>query len=76
MAKRSRRTRRQEASRQPVTPPEPPKEKQPRVDEPAPAPGKIINFSQEYFYVYAELRNVLIITVAMFLVMAGLAYLI
>jgi hypothetical protein len=37
---------------------------------------KTINFAQEYFYVYSELRNILIITVLMFAVMVGLSFVI
>jgi len=37
---------------------------------------KAINFAQEYFYVYSELRNILIITVLMFVVMVGLSFVI
>jgi hypothetical protein len=37
---------------------------------------KEINFAQEYFYVYTELRTILIITLIMFVVMAGLAFVI
>lgn len=78
MAKRSRRARRQEPAKQPVTPPRPQQEKPSAVAEPVTASvqSKIVNFSQEYFYVYTELRNVLIIAVIMLLLMAGLAYLV
>ena len=37
---------------------------------------KTINFAQEYFYVYSELRNILIITVLMIAVMVGLSFVI
>ena len=37
---------------------------------------KVVNFAQEYFYVYSELRNILIITVLMFAVMVGLSFVI
>ncbi|HXV44037.1 MAG TPA: hypothetical protein VEC96_13300 [Anaerolineae bacterium] len=37
---------------------------------------KALNFAQEYFYVYSELKNVLIITALMLAVMVGLAFVI
>jgi hypothetical protein len=37
---------------------------------------KALNFAQEYFYVYTELKNVLIITVLMLAVMIGLGFVI
>jgi len=45
--------------------------------QPAPTPPAVqndVNFAKEYFYVYKELRNILIVTLVMFAVMAGLAY--
>lgn len=48
-----------------------------KASQAAPANNrKAINFAQEYFYVYGELRNILIITVLMFMVMAGLSFVI
>jgi hypothetical protein len=40
-------------------------------------PGrKTVDFGQEYYYVYRELRVILLVAVAMFAIMTGLAYLI
>ena len=46
----------------------------PEIAEDAPIPRKVVNFAREYFYVYTELRNILIVAIIMFIVMAGLAY--
>jgi hypothetical protein len=47
----------------------------PKAAEPAPSVRrKIIDFGQDYFYVYTEMRNILIVTVAMFAVMIGLSF--
>jgi hypothetical protein len=35
---------------------------------------KTVDFAEEYYYVYQEMRNILIVAVLMFLVMIGLAY--
>lgn len=35
---------------------------------------KTVDFAEEYYYVYLEMRNILIVAVLMFLVMMGLAY--
>ena len=82
MAKRSRRTRRQAKQKQTVTSPPIKDEVEPLVEEPAipevvketPVPRNVVDFAQEYFYVYTELRNILIVAIIMFIVMAGLAY--
>jgi hypothetical protein len=37
---------------------------------------KSVNFAQEYFYVYTELRNIFIIAVIMFTLMVGFLYVI
>ena len=67
MAKKSRRTRRQEKTR-------------PAVEAPvAAAPAsdvvqKTVDFMSEYAYVYKDLRTVLIIAVVMFAVLFGLSF--
>jgi hypothetical protein len=35
---------------------------------------KMVDFAQEYFYVYQEMRNILIVAIIMLLVMFGLSY--
>ena len=82
MAKKSRRERRQETAKpkQVVTTPqvETSVEQTPKPEVTAPvpqsAPRKVVNFAQEYLYVYIELRNVLIVALIMFALMFGLAY--
>ena len=39
-------------------------------------PKKVVDFVQEYAYVYKEMRNVFIIAVIMFVVLFGLSYVI
>lgn len=39
-------------------------------------PKKMVDFVQEYAYVYKEMRNVFIIAVIMFVVLFGLSYVI
>lgn len=87
MAKRSRRERKQETDKRqsqadipqqarvaPVVVAQPVP-----VEAPAePAPGlarKAVDFAQEYYYVYTDLRNVTIIAVVMFALMFGLGFL-
>jgi len=82
MAKRSRRARRQAKEKRTVTSPIIKDEVEPVVEEPespevveeTPVPRNLVDFAQEYFYVYTELRNILIVAIIMFIVMAGLAY--
>ena len=82
MAKKSRRARRQEVAKPKQTVATPPVEvsveqaQKPEVAAPTlqSAPRKTVNFAQEYFYVYIELRNVLIVALIMFALMFGLAY--
>ena len=82
MAKRSRRARRQQTAKQTVTSPVTKDEVEAAVEEAAPSeiveetslPRNVVNFAREYFYVYTELRNILIVAIIMFIVMAGLAY--
>jgi hypothetical protein len=82
MAKKSRRVRRQEAAKPKQILDTPQVEvsleqaQQLQVSTPAlqPAPRKVVNFAQEYLYVYIELRNVFIVALIMFAVMFGLAY--
>lgn len=83
-AKRSRRARRQRTvkQQQQVTSPAPQdkvesgveESQPPEVVEDASTPRNVVNFAREYFYVYTELRNILIVAIVMFIVMAGLAY--
>ena len=84
MAKKSRRARRQQAQKQPQsfvqeTPieasepevaPEPTPEDRPMVSH------KAVNFAQEYFYVYVDLRNILIVAALMVAVLIGLSFVI
>ena len=77
MAKKSRRARRQEAQKQPQpTPtasPAPVAEIPAPVTEPA-ANRKAVNFAGEYFYVFFDMRNVLLISVLMFVVLVALSF--
>jgi hypothetical protein len=48
-----------------------------KADQAAPLNNrKALNFAQEYFYVYTELKNVLIITALMLAVMVALGFVI
>ncbi len=90
MAKRSRRERRLEAGKQrqmsPVSFPAESEVFTPEVvplllakaSEATPANTRkaMVNFAQEYFYVYRELVTILIITLLMFGVMVGLSFVI
>jgi hypothetical protein len=88
-SKKSRRARRQEAQKQAakpiVTSPAPtsvveavsatPGASTPKQVETTPANNhKMVNFAREYFYVYQDMRNVLIISVLMFAVLVGLSF--
>ncbi|HMQ54793.1 MAG TPA: hypothetical protein PKE64_09870 [Anaerolineae bacterium] len=48
----------------------------PAADAPRGPGRKTVNFGEEYFYVYREMRSILLVAVVMFVVMVGLAYLI
>jgi hypothetical protein len=79
MAKRSRRSRREAKKQTQVTTiPTVPTEETPsapgQVESTASLSSKIVDFTQEYAYVYHDLRNVLIISVLMFVVLFGLAF--
>lgn len=83
MAKRSRRARRQERRKPkreqtPSSPPPAPKEKPPeaQAETSSSASQDGLNFAQEYFYVYSEIRTFLIIGVLMFAVLIGLSFVI
>ena len=89
MAKRTRRERRQEIEKQRVPTPEVvspletdsediPSGPATQVGTPIPAASnrKEVNFAQEYYHVYVELRNIAIISVLMFVVMWALQFLI
>jgi len=72
-SKRSRRARRQETPK-PTPKPAPP---QPAEETVAPAPTsnrKWVDFATEYYYVYLEMRNVVIIGGLMFAVLIGLSF--
>lgn len=77
MAKKSRRARRQEAQKQsqptPTASPAPAAETPAPVTEPT-ANRKGVNFAAEYFYVYFDMRNVLLISVLMFVVLVALSF--
>jgi hypothetical protein len=75
MAKRSRQARQQALPRQTQlveTPPTPIANN--LTDEAQTLRRKTVDFIQEYAYVFKELRNVVIVTLLMFAVMVGLAY--
>jgi len=80
MAKRSRRARKQRRSKptpqsaQPTPAAEKPQPAEVELPASEAIPGTLVNFAKDYFYVYTELRNVLIVAVLMFVVMFGLAY--
>ena len=91
MAKRSRRARRQRAEKQRRNVPSTPAVETAPVsittkDTAASIPAtndtsqsvsrRTVNFLQEYFYVYGELRNIFIIAVLMFVVLIGLSFVI
>lgn len=91
MAKRSRRARRQESQKskqQKVTTPAPVAEAPVVVAEvtaptapkaeaaPPPSRKSLVDFTHEYYYVYSEIRSFLLIVVLMFVLMAGLSFVI
>jgi hypothetical protein len=88
MAKRSRRERRLEPEKRPtITPSTTPSQEfdiqnipaRPaavQVETAMPAARKVVSFAHDYYYVYVELRNIVIITVLMFVVMWALQFLI
>ena len=52
---------------------------EPKVEVSASQPAlqrKVVNFAQEYYYVYTDLRNMLFFAVVLFVVMFGLLYII
>jgi hypothetical protein len=73
MAKKSRRSRRQQNI--PVAP-SPSDEATSEISPGQSVKRKTIDFVQEYAYVYKDLRNVLIIAVVMFVVLIGLSFVI
>ncbi len=85
-AKSSRRTRRQEAEKQrqstdsiPVVDVTPTEVESPSVEADssfAPPRGKSVDFAQEYFYVRGDLRNMVIVSAVLFVIMVGLLYVI
>jgi hypothetical protein len=89
MAKRSRRERRQEIDKRRVPTPglfslpatdseDIPSGPAAQAETPiAAAPNrKVVNFAQEYYHVYVELRNIIVISILMFVVMWALQFLI
>ena len=82
MAKKSRRTRKQTTDIQPQQASRPaPIPTSVAVEEPDTSPilatpQKSFDFSEEYYYVYTDLRNVTIVAVIMFGLMVGLGYLV
>jgi len=79
MAKKSSKSRQQGAKKQQsiFTQPRPQAEKpqQPAVTTATSATNeKVVDFMQEYFYVYQDLRSLLLVTVLMFAVLAGLSF--
>ena len=49
----------------------------PAPTTPAPAPrNNTVDFAKDYYYVYAELRQIFLVTALMFAVMIGLSFLI
>lgn len=76
-SKRSRRARRQEVEK----PVQSPAAAAPQAAAPvekkaaaAAASRKTVDFANEYYYVYAELRQILMVTGIMFVIMIGLSY--
>ena len=85
MAKRSRRARKQTTEKRQKTPvavKQPPVEKIEKTEAVSPAPvetaptpvRKVVDFAENYYYVYTDLRNVGLIAVIMFALMFGLGY--
>lgn len=88
-SKRSRRARRQVADKPVQSPAAPipqaatpveesPQPVAPAISRSAPAVNRTtsVDFAKDYYYVYAELRHILIVTFIMFGVMLGLSYLV
>ena len=76
MAKKSSKSRRQGAKNSTVFAPSsaaPAEKTQPAAGAPAPA-KKTVDFVTEYFYVYQDLRNVLLVSALMFAVLVGLSF--
>lgn len=76
MAKRRRRRRQDSKQKISVAPPAPDITTENGDPTSYLSQSKAVNFAREYFYVYSELRNVLVITVFMALVLMGLSYVI
>jgi len=73
-SKRSRRAPRVEVQKHPVQPASPPAAV---TTGPAAAPAnnrKLIDFAQEYYYVFYDMRNIVLIGLLMFAVMVGLSF--
>lgn len=91
MAKRSRRARRQASQKQryqqPTPQPTPAAEAPPVVEAPSPVVPKVetpspasssktVDFAEEYYYVYEEVRNIVVIGSLMFVLLIGLGFVI
>ena len=80
MAKRSRRARKKTTETQPQAASQPvPVATPAAAEEPTSSPiiaatRKSVDFAKEYYYVYTDLRNVIIIAIIMFGLMIGLGY--
>jgi hypothetical protein len=72
-SKRSRRVRRQ-ATPKPTPSPATPQPIQETTASTPTSTSKIVDFATEYYYVFFEMRNVLIIGVLMFAVLIGLSF--
>jgi hypothetical protein len=80
MAKRSRRARKQSSEKAipveaapVVSPVEEKPVETPTVGASSPR-GAVVNFAEEYYYVYTDLQNVIVIAAVMFALMFGLGY--
>jgi hypothetical protein len=78
MAKKSSRSRQQGAKRQSIftqSPPQAAKPQQPvATSVRSVSNNKTVNFVQEYFYVYQDLRSLLLVSILMFAVLMGLSF--
>jgi hypothetical protein len=79
MAKKSSRSRQQGAKRQSIFTQSPPQAAKPQQPTAATSVrpvsnNKTVNFVQEYFYVYQDLRSLLLVSILMFAVLMGLSF--
>ena len=75
-SRRSRRVRRQESEKPVPSPAAPaPQVAAPVEKKATPAASRTtVDFAREYYYVYAELRQILLVTATMFAAMIGLSF--